>query len=117
MVKIIITENQFKRLINENFVLYGATFEVNNDGTISVSTDDKTTKIRFSKYYMDINVVVISNIFIFFIPLIYLQITSNNSTQLVDIPPPSDTFHPFLIWEVLCQSVSSTLEFQPQTRI
>jgi len=60
MVKIIITENQFKRLINENFVLYGATFKVNDDGTVSVSTDDRTTKIRFSKYYMDINVVVIS---------------------------------------------------------
>ena len=59
-MKIIITENQFKRLINENVILYGATFIVNNDGTVSVSTDDRTTKIRFSKYYMDINVAVIS---------------------------------------------------------
>jgi hypothetical protein len=59
-MKIIISENQFKRLINENFVLYGATFKVNNDGTVSVSTDDRTTIIRFSKYYMDINVADIS---------------------------------------------------------
>ena len=59
-MKIIITENQFKRLINENVILYGATFIVNDDGTVSISINGITSKIRFSKYYMDINVVSIS---------------------------------------------------------
>ena len=57
--KIIITENQFKRLINENLVLYGATFIVNQDGTVTVDVKGTSAKIRFSKYYMDINVASI----------------------------------------------------------
>ena len=59
-MKIIITENQFKRLINENEVLYGATFIVNNDGTVTVDVKGISAKIRFSKYYMDINVASIT---------------------------------------------------------
>ena len=58
-MKIIITENQFKRLINENLVLYGATFIVNQDGTVTVDVKGTSAKIRFSKFYMDINVASI----------------------------------------------------------
>jgi hypothetical protein len=32
-MKIIITENQFKRLINENLILYVSTFTVNDEGS------------------------------------------------------------------------------------
>ena len=59
-MKIIITENQFKRLINENLILYGSTFTVNDDGTVTVDIENRKSKIRFSKYYMDINVASIS---------------------------------------------------------
>jgi len=58
-MKIIITENQFKRLINEDVILYGATFSVNNDGTVTVDVKGTSAKIRFSKFYMDINVASI----------------------------------------------------------
>ena len=59
-MKIIITENQFKRLINENEVLYGATFIVNDDGTVTVDVKGTSAKIRCSKFYMDINVAAIT---------------------------------------------------------
>jgi len=60
MKKVIrITENQFKRLINENLVLYGATFVVNQDGTVTVNVKGTSANIRFSKFYIDINVASI----------------------------------------------------------
>ena len=52
----IILEN---RLLVENVVINGATFIVNADGTVSVTVNKKTSKIRFS-YYIDINVKSIS---------------------------------------------------------
>jgi hypothetical protein len=47
-------------IITENVVINGATFIVNSDGTVSVNVDKKTSKIRFSAFYMDINVKTIS---------------------------------------------------------
>ena len=49
-----------KRIITENVVINGATFIVNSDGTVSVTVDKKTSKIRFSAFYMDINVKTIT---------------------------------------------------------
>lgn len=48
-----------KRLLFENVVINGATFVVNEDGTVSITADKKTSKIRFS-YYVNINVKSIS---------------------------------------------------------
>ena len=49
-----------RRIINESVVINNATFSVNSDGTVSVSVDKKTAKIRFSKFYVNINVSSIS---------------------------------------------------------
>lgn len=49
-----------KRLLIENVIINGATFVVNTDGTVSVTVDKKTSKIRFSAYYMNINIKSLS---------------------------------------------------------
>jgi hypothetical protein len=49
-----------RRVINESVVINNATFSVNGDGTVSVTVDKKTAKIRFSKLYININVASIS---------------------------------------------------------
>jgi hypothetical protein len=49
-----------RRVINESVVINNATFSVNGDGTVSITVDKKTAKIRFSKFYMDINVASLS---------------------------------------------------------
>lgn len=49
-----------RRVISESVVINNATFSVNSDGTVSVTVDKKTAKIRFSKFYVNINVASIS---------------------------------------------------------
>jgi hypothetical protein len=49
-----------RRVISESVVINNAKFSVNSDGTVSVTVDKKTAKIRFSKFYVDINVASIS---------------------------------------------------------
>jgi len=48
-----------KRVLSESVIINGATFSVNGDGTVSITTNSKSAKIRFSKFYLDINVASI----------------------------------------------------------